>query len=56
MKKEFRYNEVSDKVCTDKNCTKRIKKNVLKNNPEADKCYPHWVKSKGLESRREFYK
>jgi len=39
MKKPFNYDERSDRVCKRPACERRLKKNVLARNPDADICY-----------------
>jgi hypothetical protein len=56
MKKNYRYNEVSDKLCIEPECTKKLKLNLLDKNPDAKRCYKHHIKQSGNEGRREYYK
>lgn len=39
MKKPFRYDQLSDRVCRRTHCDRRIKLNVLARNPDAGLCY-----------------
>ena len=44
MKKPYKFDELSDKVCNVDGCNKKIKKNLLSRNPNATKCFDHHMK------------
>lgn len=40
MKKDFRV--LSEVRCTEPDCTKKLKQNLIDRNPDADKCFKHY--------------
>ena len=46
MKKEFNYKQESNKTCAA--CGRPLKKNLLKSNPDAIKCWVCWRIAQGL--------
>ena len=49
MKKPFKHTDLSDKICSVRECNKRIKKNVLHRQPRANLCYEHYMNNKRAE-------
>lgn len=47
MKKKYNFNILSNKVCKDPNCKKRIKLRLVESKKKVDLCYGHWVIKEG---------
>ena len=44
-KKPYEHTQLSDVTCSEKGCSKRIKKNLIHRKPtkQSFKCYPHYM-------------
>lgn len=54
MKKQHRFDELSDKVCSTPGCDRRLKKRIVELKPTADKCYRCFVREQ--QKRGKFMK
>lgn len=43
MKKTHHFTALSDKVCIEPGCNKRLKKNVVERHPAANRCFKHYM-------------
>ncbi len=46
MKKKYAHTVLSDKVCSNIGCTKRIKLRLIEDRPKTEKCYKHCLHEK----------
>ncbi len=49
MRKTYRHNETSSKLCDAPGCERHLKLNLLERVPDAKLCYEHWKEVRNKE-------
>jgi hypothetical protein len=51
MKKPYDFKVLSNRTCKIEGCNKKIKKNIIDRNPDADLCYRHFMEFERMHPR-----
>lgn len=52
MKKSYSFDVLSDKVCANPNCDRRLKRRIAEERPRFNLCYAHFMKKKRVEQNQ----